>query len=127
MKKKTDKELISDALALHSSIYVTECYGTKDMVLYELICDELEGRGYEIAVTEKLSITRDGVWRSGYCVYYGSEEDGHRESFRTFSGALRWLKKHGKGVLGGRRVLKGTKLIITMEQFDEELWDQIGD
>ena len=60
MKTKTDKELISEAQGLHDSIYVTECFGTRDLRLYDLVCAELERRGYEFGETRRLEITKGG-------------------------------------------------------------------
>jgi len=46
LAKKTDEELIREAKATHSAIYVTECYGMSDMLFLELLIGELEKRGY---------------------------------------------------------------------------------
>ena len=56
MKKKTDTELMAQAKELFSSIYEVDCFGIKDLVRYELVCRELERRGYEVDETKKLEI-----------------------------------------------------------------------
>ena len=65
MKKKTqtpenekdDQELLETAYELFNTIYITDCFGVKDLVRYELICRELERRGYDIKETKDLEIT----------------------------------------------------------------------
>lgn len=54
----TDINLIHDAKSLHESIYVSDCFGTKDLVFYELLLKELEDRGYRIREKKSLKIGR---------------------------------------------------------------------
>ena len=42
----TTKELKLEAKGLHDSIYITECFGTLDLLIYEGVLRELEKRGY---------------------------------------------------------------------------------
>ena len=58
IQKQTDKELKELAVELWSSIYQTDCYGTKDLILYGLAYRELEKRGYEIKENKKLLIRK---------------------------------------------------------------------
>lgn len=58
MKKLSDKELIELVKSLHDSIYVTECYGVKDMVNHELGLLELEKRGYHVVFANTLTISK---------------------------------------------------------------------
>lgn len=60
IKEQTDKELINLVNGLFDSLYITECFGTKDMLLYEAGCRELEKRGYQVNETKKLSIEKGG-------------------------------------------------------------------
>jgi len=54
----TDKELISEAKGLHCSIYVTECYGSKDMMLLMSFMDELNKRGYEVEEDTEINFVK---------------------------------------------------------------------
>jgi hypothetical protein len=54
----SDNQLIGEALALYDSIYVTECYGVKDMLYLESITRELEKRGYTAVEDKKLTFKR---------------------------------------------------------------------
>lgn len=58
LEAQSDDRLIADAKALHESINVAECFGKKDLLLFELVCRELEGRGYEIREVKRLVIAR---------------------------------------------------------------------
>jgi hypothetical protein len=53
--KLSDSELIGEAMALYDSIYVTECYGVKDILYLDAITAELEKRGYEVMEDKKLT------------------------------------------------------------------------
>ena len=58
IQKQTDQELKKLAVELHSSIYQTECFGTNDLIVYQLACRELEKRGYLLNENKKLSIKK---------------------------------------------------------------------
>lgn len=57
----TDKELIDIVVGLHDSIYVTECYGTKDMINYMNAGAELERRGIAMEENKSLTFSKDGI------------------------------------------------------------------
>jgi hypothetical protein len=43
----TTKKLKEEAKNYHQMIYGIECYGTRDLIAYDCICDELFNRGVE--------------------------------------------------------------------------------
>jgi len=43
----TTKKLKEEAKAYHQTIYRIECYGTRDLIAYSGICQELSNRGVE--------------------------------------------------------------------------------
>lgn len=49
--KYSDGKLIGYVKGLHETIYVIECFGTKDLCLYDAAIAELERRGYELVET----------------------------------------------------------------------------
>jgi hypothetical protein len=51
-KDWTTKKLKDEAVAYYQSIYITQCYGMKDMKAYYGIMDELDRRG--VKYQEKL-------------------------------------------------------------------------
>jgi hypothetical protein len=58
IEKMSDKELIELARQLHESIYVFDCYGVGDLLLYYAVLDELRKRGYTAETVEKLVIEK---------------------------------------------------------------------
>ena len=58
LENQSNGELIADAEALHEAINVAECFGKKDLLLFELVCRELKRRGFEIREVKRLAITR---------------------------------------------------------------------
>lgn len=60
LKTWRDEELIAEAKTLHGLIYITNCYGTKDMLVLELVSRELERRNYEVKEEKRLVITKKG-------------------------------------------------------------------
>lgn len=42
------EELKAEAMSLHDVIYNQECYGTKDLLFFRVVVDELERRGVEV-------------------------------------------------------------------------------
>ncbi len=50
-KDWTTKKLKSEAMSYYQSIYVSECYGRRDIIEYSGICAELEDRGITINAT----------------------------------------------------------------------------
>jgi hypothetical protein len=58
IEKMSDKELIELVSQLHEAIYVFDCYGVGDLLLYYAVIDELRKRGYTIETAEKLVIKK---------------------------------------------------------------------
>ena len=56
--KMPDKEIKDHVKGLYDAIYVSECYGAKDMGLLGDLIAVLEKRGYEINDESRLSITK---------------------------------------------------------------------
>jgi len=56
--KMPDKEIIDHVKGLYDSIYVSECYGSKDLPLLGDLMAVLQKRGYEINDESRLSITK---------------------------------------------------------------------
>ena len=54
-----DEELIKRAIGLHETIYKIECFGTSDLMNYELFCKELERRGYQLAEKSELKVIKN--------------------------------------------------------------------
>ena len=53
--KSMDLEsLKNDILALHNIVDVTECFGSKDLIRYQLALQELKDRGLEIVAETTL-------------------------------------------------------------------------
>jgi len=48
VEEMKDKELLETYKQLDDSINVTECFGTKDALMYELIAIEIQKRGLDI-------------------------------------------------------------------------------
>lgn len=59
VKEMSDERLKDNAQELHTSIYVVECFGSRDLQLYEQVLEELVERGYEVKETKTLSIEKD--------------------------------------------------------------------
>ncbi|MEM1589926.1 MAG: hypothetical protein QW175_05865 [Candidatus Bathyarchaeia archaeon] len=53
LEKIPDRELKNRFISLWHSIFVSECYGTSDLLELEVLAYELERRGYEISETRK--------------------------------------------------------------------------
>lgn len=47
-KGKKSKFIIEDTQQLYCSIYISQCYNTRDIVLFYKAIQELEKRGYKI-------------------------------------------------------------------------------
>jgi hypothetical protein len=58
VKDWTTQHLKSQALSVHSAIYVTECFASHDLLLLEALTAELEARGYEVKETKYLCIEK---------------------------------------------------------------------
>lgn len=58
IKKLSDTNLKKWAYDLYASLYITECFGSNDILLYELVYKELEKRGFEISENQKLKIEK---------------------------------------------------------------------
>lgn len=48
IKDMTNEQLITESQSLHTSIYINDCFSLRDLINYELICKEMERRGYTI-------------------------------------------------------------------------------
>jgi hypothetical protein len=44
----SDDELCWEAQSLHGIICQDECFGTADLIRFQVVCKELERRGYEV-------------------------------------------------------------------------------
>ena len=55
IKDMKDGEVIDHVEGLYQALFVTECYGAKDMELFNTMVKTLEDRGYE--VTEEIENT----------------------------------------------------------------------
>ena len=60
IQKQTDRELKELAVSLYGSIYQDECYGTNDLILYEMACRELGKRGYSVQESKNLLVKKGG-------------------------------------------------------------------
>jgi len=60
LKDWTSKELIDRAQGLHCSIFQSECYGSKDLLLYDMIVGILAARGYELVENKSISFVKEG-------------------------------------------------------------------
>ena len=47
IKTMNDQELKEEYTGLYGQIFDFDCFGTKDLIRYEQVCNELERRGYE--------------------------------------------------------------------------------
>jgi hypothetical protein len=54
----SDEELKSRYISLWESVFVVECFGSKDLIELEAIAQELERRGYEVTESRKPRIRR---------------------------------------------------------------------
>lgn len=59
VKEMSDEDLKDNAQELHTSIYVVECFGSRDLLLYEQVSKELAERGYEVKERKTLSIKKE--------------------------------------------------------------------
>lgn len=84
LKDMTVKQLKSDYLKLYNQIEIVDCFGTKDIIRYQAIAQELEKRGYEIQEgqptfvkkdEEENEVTEDKDRKNGL---YGPEYKGER-------------------------------------------------
>jgi hypothetical protein len=56
----TDQEIIDLVKGAHDAIFVSECYGTRDMRAFEYGSAELSNRGYDVNRMTILSIELEG-------------------------------------------------------------------
>ena len=54
-----DEQLIADAKGLFDSIYVVECYGSKDLMRLDATIGELERRGYTVVERTTLDFIKE--------------------------------------------------------------------
>jgi hypothetical protein len=59
IKKMKDKELINLVKDLYEAIYITDCYGAKDIPLLGDLMFHLHTRGYQIEENSKLCIRKN--------------------------------------------------------------------
>ena len=57
-KDMSDKELMVEAQSLYQSIYITDCFGTSDLIRLELTVRELEKRDYAIQEIKTLKFIK---------------------------------------------------------------------
>ena len=55
---ETDEELIEQAIGLHTAIYNFDCYSNHEVYEFDRITAELRKRGFQVDVTETLSIEK---------------------------------------------------------------------
>jgi hypothetical protein len=58
VKTLTDMELVRKARALYSAIYRVDCFNGRDIALLSALQRELQMRGYKLAETSELVITK---------------------------------------------------------------------
>ena len=58
VKDMSDERLKNNARELYTSIYVVDCFGSRDLQLYEQVSEELADRGYEVKEVKSLSIEK---------------------------------------------------------------------
>jgi len=54
----SDEELKNRYISLWESVFVVECFSSRDLMELEAIAQELEKRGYEVTETKKPRIRR---------------------------------------------------------------------
>ena len=69
-----DKELMREALSLDDLIHNAECFGSKDVIMLDAICGELERRGYEVRQITSLLFTSPGGETISDAVLYAERE-----------------------------------------------------
>jgi hypothetical protein len=57
-KNWTDAELIEEAQSLHTSIFILECFGSRDCLRYEMVCRLLDERGYTVEETHGITFVK---------------------------------------------------------------------
>jgi hypothetical protein len=58
LSEMSDEELKRRYVSLWESVFVVECFGSKDLLELEAIAQELENRGYEVTETRKPRIRK---------------------------------------------------------------------
>lgn len=58
IKNVSDEKLIEITQELFQSIFISDCFGTKDLIFYELAVRELGRRGYEVKEQKNLIIEK---------------------------------------------------------------------
>ena len=48
VSEMSDEELIKEANGLYSMIYVSECYGSRDILNFDFVCEKLQKRGFSL-------------------------------------------------------------------------------
>jgi len=58
LSEMSDEELKNRYISLWESIFVVECYGSRDLIDMEAIAQELERRGYQVTESRKPRIRK---------------------------------------------------------------------
>ena len=58
-KDWTTEKLKQEAISLNDSIYVIECYGSRDVLMLMGITHELENRGIEVKTSQELMFNEE--------------------------------------------------------------------
>jgi len=58
LKSLSDEELKRRYVSLWESIFVVECFGSRDVIELEMLAQELERRGYEVGEVRKPRIRK---------------------------------------------------------------------
>jgi hypothetical protein len=58
LREMSDEELKNRYISLWESVYVLECYSSRDLIELEAIAQELERRGYEVTESRKPRIRK---------------------------------------------------------------------
>lgn len=55
----TTEKLKQEAISLNDSIYISECYGSRDVLMLMGITHELENRGIEVKTSQELMFNEE--------------------------------------------------------------------
>ena len=89
IKTMSDQELKEEYKQLFGQIYTFDCFGMKDMIRYEQICNELERRGYEYTDDDTLCKKEEDIWFEVFDTNIDGEEGTQTiQSFNTEEEAI---------------------------------------
>jgi len=60
-------------------------------------------------------------WKEGYCI---NLPDGERECFQTIGGLANWIRENAQHLKEHLQQMT-FDVVITVEDFDEELWEEL--